>query len=111
MRILRVSADAIKGSGPDENQDEIFQRINQTCGKSAPSWTMANVIISVLRSFLPLALIWLIKELIDIITKTTSSGRGTISDNILWLIIAVAVLWFLDEAASGLDTYVRKNNQ
>jgi len=76
--------------------------------KSAPSWTMANVIISVLRSFLPLALIWLIKELIDIITKTTSSGQGTISDNILWLIIAVAVLWFLDEAASGLDTYVRK---
>lgn len=76
--------------------------------KSAPSWTMANIIISVLRSFLPLVLIWLLKELIDLITKTASSGQGIISDDILWLIIAVVIFWFLDEAASGLDTYVRK---
>ncbi len=69
---------------------------------------MANIIISVLRSFLPLVLIWLLKELIDLITKTASSGQGIISDDILWLIMAVVIFWFLDEAASGLDTYVRK---
>jgi len=76
--------------------------------KSAPSWTLANIIISVLRSFLPLVLIWLLKELIDIITKVASSGQGTVPADVLWLIIAVVIFWFLDEAASGLDTYIRK---
>lgn len=76
--------------------------------KSAPSWTLANIIISVLRSFLPLVLIWLLKELIDTITKVASSGQGTVSADVLWLIIAVVIFWFLDEAASGLDTYIRK---
>jgi ATP-binding cassette subfamily B protein len=76
--------------------------------KSAPSWTLANIIISVLRSFLPLVLIWLLKELIDTITRVTSSGQGTVSADVLWLIIAVVIFWFLDEAASGLDTYIRK---
>ena len=76
--------------------------------ESAPSWTLANIIISVLRSFLPLILIWLLKELIDIITKVASSGQVRVPADVLWLIIAVVIFWFLDEAASGLDTYIRK---
>lgn len=76
--------------------------------ESAPSWTLANIIISVLRSFLPLVLIWLLKELIDIITKVASSGQGKVPVDVLWLIIAVVIFWFLDEASSGLDTYIRK---
>lgn len=77
--------------------------------RSAPEWTMANIIISVLRSFLPLLLIWLIKELVDGITLAASSPSENNSFvNILWLIISVAVFWFLDEAASGIDTFVRK---
>ncbi|NLV19084.1 MAG: ABC transporter ATP-binding protein [Bacteroidetes bacterium] len=77
--------------------------------RSAPEWTMANIIISVLRSFLPLLLIWLIKELVDGITLAASSPSENNSfENILWLIISVAVFWFLDEAASGIDTFVRK---
>jgi len=77
--------------------------------RSAPEWTMANIIISALRSFLPLLLIWLIKELVDGITLAASSPSENNSFvNILWLIISVAVFWFLDEAASGIDTFVRK---
>jgi ATP-binding cassette subfamily B protein len=75
--------------------------------RSAPSWTLANVIISFLRSFLPLLLIWLIREVIDGISASASSPGGSISD-IIWLIIAVVIIWFLDEAAADIGNYVRK---
>jgi ATP-binding cassette subfamily B protein len=74
--------------------------------RSAPGWTLANIIISFLHSFLPLLLIWLIKEVIDGITETASSS-GNIND-ILWLIIAVVIIWFLDEASTDLGNYIRK---
>ena len=75
---------------------------------STPAWTMTIIIISVLRSFLPLALIWLLKELVDAITGAASAGQPVTDPAILWLIIFVVVFWFLDEAASDLDTFVRK---
>jgi ATP-binding cassette subfamily B protein len=76
--------------------------------KSAPGWAFANTLLSVLRSFLPLSLVWLIKILIDNITRASSTGSGIPFDNILWLIIAVVVVFFLDEAASDFSNFVRK---
>lgn len=75
--------------------------------KSAPAWATGNIIISVLRSILPLILIWLIKDLIDSITGAASASGGTLS-NVLWLIIAVVVTWYLDEASSDLGNFIRK---
>jgi ATP-binding cassette subfamily B protein len=75
---------------------------------STPAWTMTIIIISILRSFLPLALIWLLKELVDAITGAASAGQPATDPAILWLIIFVVAFWFLDEAASDLDTFVRK---
>lgn len=75
--------------------------------RSAPGWTLANIIISFLRSFLPLLLIWLIREVIDGINAEASSQGGNIS-GIIWLIIAVVIIWFLDEAAADIGNYVRK---
>jgi ATP-binding cassette subfamily B protein len=60
------------------------------------------------RSFLPLVLIWLIKGLIDGITKAASAGPGTSVSGIIWLIAAVVVTWYLDEASSDLGNFVRK---
>jgi ATP-binding cassette subfamily B protein len=75
--------------------------------RSAPGWTLANIIISFLRSFLPLLLIWLIREVIDGINNAASSPGGSIAD-IIWLIIFVVIIWFLDEAAADIGNYVRK---
>jgi ATP-binding cassette subfamily B protein len=75
---------------------------------SAPGWAVANIFISVVRSFLPLVLIWLIKGLIDGITKAASAGPGTSVSGIIWLIAAVVVTWYLDEASSDLGNFVRK---
>jgi ATP-binding cassette subfamily B protein len=75
---------------------------------SAPGWAVANIFISVVRSFLPLVLIWLIKGLIDGITKAASAGPGTSVSGIIWLIAAVVVTWYLDEVSSDLGNFVRK---
>jgi ATP-binding cassette subfamily B protein len=75
---------------------------------SAPGWAVANIFISVVRSFLPLVLIWLIKGLIDGITKAASAGPGTSVSGIIWLIAAVVVTWYLDEASSDFGNFVRK---
>jgi ATP-binding cassette subfamily B protein len=76
--------------------------------KSAPGWTLINIIISVLRSLLPLILIWLIKWVIDGITLAASSESGASIANVLWPILAVVLIWFLDEAASDIGNLIRK---
>jgi ATP-binding cassette, subfamily B, bacterial len=77
--------------------------------RSAPGWTAANVAISVLKSFLPLLIIWLIKGVIDGITIVASKEAGAEVVNILWPVLAVVIFWFLDEAFTDLGNLVRKN--
>jgi len=74
---------------------------------SAPGWTFVNVVVSVGRSILPLALVFLIKLLIDAITKASASGNGNIND-LLPLIIAVVAVFFLDEVSLEFSGFIRK---
>ncbi len=60
--------------------------------------------ISVLQSFLPLVLVWLIKLLIDEITHSVSTGSAA---NIIPMIIAVVVVYFLDEVSTDSGNFVR----
>lgn len=77
--------------------------------KSAPGWALINIVISVLQSFLPLVLIWLLKELIDGITLAASAHSPSPFSDVLWMIVAVVITWLLDEAASDFGNFVRKN--
>ena len=90
------------------NKIKLFSESLKLVWKSAPGWAAANIAISVLRSFLPLALIWMIKGLIDGITQAASAAPGTPIVHIVWLIITVVVIWFLDEACSDIGNFVRK---
>jgi ATP-binding cassette, subfamily B, bacterial len=76
--------------------------------KSAPGWTFVNIVISVLRSFLPLLLLWLLKGLIDGITAAASARPGQPIVNILLPLIAVVIIWFFDEASADISNFVRK---
>jgi ATP-binding cassette subfamily B protein len=87
---------------------KLFSESLKLVWKSAPGWAAANIAISVLRSFLPLALIWMIKGLIDAISQAASVSPISPIGNIVWLIIAVVVIWFLDEACSDIGNFVRK---
>jgi ATP-binding cassette subfamily B protein len=76
--------------------------------KSAPGWALANFSISFIRSFLPLLLVWLLKGLIDGITKAVSASPDSSIDDVIWLIVAVVIIWFLDEASSDFGNFIRK---
>ncbi len=76
--------------------------------KSAPGWAMANFLVSLLKSFLPLALIWFLKGLIDGITEAVSESPQDSIAGVAWLIAAVVIIWFLDEATTDLGNFIRK---
>ena len=74
---------------------------------SAPGWAMANIVVSLIRGFLPLILLFLIKGLIDTITGAAQSTEPAVNE-VLYTVIFIAIIWFLDEAASDIGNYVRK---
>ena len=86
----------------------LFKESLKLIWKSAPGWASVNIVISVLRSFLPLILVYLIKLLTDDITRAVSSAPNVSFNNILWMIIAVVIIYFLDEASTDFGNYVRK---
>lgn len=90
------------------NKFKYFRESIKLVWRSAPGWTLANIFISVLQSALPLFLIWLIKAVIDRITDAASSDSGSDFIIVLWPVIAVVLVWFFDEAATDLGSYVRK---
>src|SRR5450759_354388 len=86
----------------------LFRESLKLVWSSSPGWTFTNIVISVLRSIFPLVLIWLLKVVVDDITKAATAGTGTPVINVLVPIISVVIIWFLDEASSDFSNYVRK---
>jgi ATP-binding cassette subfamily B protein len=75
---------------------------------SSPGWTFANIFISVIRSFLPLLIIWLLKDVIDGITTVAEASPGTPVVNVLWPVLALVIIWFIDEVTADFGNYIRK---
>ncbi len=86
----------------------LFRESLKLVWDSAPQWASANLIFALIRSFIPLALVWLLKTLIDDITKAATPDTGITFDNVLWMIVAVVIVFFLDEASSDFSNFVRK---
>ncbi len=76
--------------------------------QSAPGWALVNTLVSVIRSFTPLALLLLIKILVDQITLTVSDTGDKSINDIIGIIAAVVILYFIDEAVSDFGNYVKK---
>lgn len=87
---------------------KLFRESLKLIWASAPGWATANAAISLIRSFLPLALLFLIKLLINNLTKASSGASGLGFTRVLWLIIAVVIVYFLDEISTDFGNFVRK---
>ena len=81
----------------------LFRKSLKLVWESSPGWASANLFVSVVRSFLPLVLVWLLKMLIDYITGAASTGSGINTGNVIRMIIAVVAVYFLDEAATDIS--------
>lgn len=81
---------------------------------SSPGWATAGLLLTLLRSFLPLALVWLIKILTDIITGFVTGSTATdvslIAGSLLWPVLSVVVIFFADEVAAELQSFVRSRH-
>ena len=87
----------------------LFRESLKLVWNSAPGWTLGNIILSALRSFLPLLLVLLIKVLIDRITEAVNNKLLFDESRIILMIAAVAAVYFIDEISSDLSNWVRKN--
>ena len=87
---------------------KLFRESLRLVWNSTPGWTFTNIVMSVLRSIFPLMLIWLLKVVVDDITQAVKAGPMASDMNMLWPVLAVVIIWFLDEASSDFSNYVRK---
>jgi ATP-binding cassette subfamily B protein len=88
---------------------KLFTESLRLVWKSSPGWTFTNIILSVLRSISPLILIWLLKVVVDVITRVVTKGSVTPDINVVFPVIALGIVWFLDEASADFSNFVRKN--
>lgn len=75
--------------------------------KSSPGWTLANIFISLFRSFIPLIFLYLIKVLIDEITAGVSQGNDEMFASVIRIAVAVVLVYFADEISSEAASYIR----
>ena len=87
---------------------KLFRESLKLVWNSTPRWTFANIVLSVLRSVFPLMLIWLLKVVVDDITKAATVVHTTQNIKVLLPILAVVLIWFLDEASADFSNFVRK---
>jgi len=87
---------------------KLFRESLKLVWVSAPGWATANAAISFIKSFLPLALLYLVKMLIDNITAASEGSAGTGFYQVMWLIIAVVIVYFLDEISTDFGNFARK---
>ena len=97
-----------KGKKRVKEKQQLLKKGVRLVWESAPGWATANVIISILKSFFPLALVFLVKLLIDDLTRIVSDGMLPSSSNVILLIFALVVIYFLDEVSSETGNFIRK---
>jgi ATP-binding cassette, subfamily B, bacterial len=77
---------------------------------SSPSWAASGVLLTLGRSFLPLALVWLVKVLTDVVTGYITTGVVAGGGELLWPVLAVVAVFFAEEVAGELQAYVRSRH-
>jgi ATP-binding cassette subfamily B protein len=70
--------------------------------------SIISLMILIIRSFLPLAAIFLLKHYIDILTGEAGSGSVSQTHAITGLIMAVAITLLIDDLLSSLGQYISK---
>lgn len=76
--------------------------------RASPCHTWSVIFLSLFASVLPLALIWSIKKLIDVVTVAAETGSYDSTRMAVYMAVAIAVIYFLEESIQSLINIVRK---
>ena len=75
--------------------------------QSSPKWTFINTFVTIIRGFIPLLLLYVVKQLIDIVENY--STNTIIDHSMLYFTIAAAGLFFLLNSLTGsINSLVRE---
>ena len=77
--------------------------------ESSPVWSLVNIVFSVVRGVLPLALIYIVKLVIDDVIRIAASGKPLLTDqDILNTFIIAGVFFLLNALVGAANLYVRE---
>ena len=91
-----------------KGKPRLFKESLKLVWKSAPGWATVNTAISVIQSVLPLAIVYLIKLLIDAITEAAAGGEDVLNKNLIMMIAAVVIVYLADEILTDFGNFVRQ---
>ncbi|MCU4176412.1 ABC transporter ATP-binding protein [Carboxylicivirga sp. N1Y90] len=76
---------------------------------SSPKWTVINILTTSLRGFIPLLLLYVVKELVDVVAQTVETNGSNINLTEVYTTVALAGIFFLLNAVSGsINALVRE---
>ena len=87
---------------------KLFRRAIGMVFTASRNHTWLLIFLSLFASILPLALIWSIKKLIDVVTVAAETGSYDSARMAIYMAVAIAVLYFLEESIQSLINIVRK---
>ena len=76
--------------------------------KGAGWWNVLSLSLSLVRSLIPLAIILLIKGLVDTVTELSLTGSSWDYRNIIWQVSGIAGAFLVEEIASSLTAYITR---
>ncbi len=86
----------------------LFSKAIRMVLTASPQHTWSVIFLSLFASILPLGLIWSIKKLIDVVTVAAETGSYDSTRMAIYLAVAIAVIYFIEESLQSLINIVRK---
>ncbi|WP_228055562.1 ABC transporter ATP-binding protein [Lusitaniella coriacea] len=79
------------------------------CWQSSRNWTLASIILLVIRSFLPVASLYLAKRIVDALTQAlTAKNSPTAFQEVFYLIVLTAAVTILNDLCGSLVGVVQE---
>jgi len=83
----------------------LLRRAVRLVWQSAPGWTLASLVLLFVQGLLPLASLYLLKLIVDVVTAALNSSQPNFNHT-LWLIVAMGAVTLAGALASSLAALV-----
>lgn len=87
---------------------KLFTRAIKLVFSAASFHTWTGILLSLIASIIPLALVWLIKMLIDTVTEANINDSYALSRMAILIAVAIAIIYFLEEAIGAISSLIKK---
>ena len=87
-----------------------LKRALQFAWKAAPFWTIINSFITIVQGILPLAIIFLMKLIVDSVTEgALANDKESAFYNVLYFVIFAGIIFFINSALKSVSALIREH--